>query len=162
MKQNIQELPEGWTEDKVKMLLSLYPTLSNLDKSLDAIGISRSIRNRDFARETLKQQELWKQGPNVQPRQVFTFYTAAIWHETSKNEAEACVRGGHEEGNRIINDLVNRFGITLHNVSYAYAQIEERHIMIAITVVYRGTPDATLLSKSAQDLYDTVPLAEEN
>lgn len=163
MKQNIQELPEGWTEDKLKMLLSLYPTLSNLDKSLDAIGISRSMRNRNFARETLKEQGLWEQGekPNVLRRQVFTFHATAFWPEKDQNEAEKCIRGSHEEGNRIINHLVNQFGITLYNVSYAYAPIEERHIIIAITVVYKGTQDADLLKKTAQNLHDTATLAGE-
>jgi DNA segregation ATPase FtsK/SpoIIIE-like protein len=59
--QNEAVLPFGWTEKKVDMLPGFYEGLESLDKALKALKLPTSQRNRDFAREILKQQKLWKE-----------------------------------------------------------------------------------------------------
>ena len=54
-------LPASWTKMKLDMLPGFYRVLGNLDKSLEAVEISVTQRNRDFARDVLKQQGLWKE-----------------------------------------------------------------------------------------------------
>jgi hypothetical protein len=53
--------PAGWTEEKISQLTGAFLATGHLDNSLKALGLSTSQRNRDFARETLKQQGLWKE-----------------------------------------------------------------------------------------------------
>jgi hypothetical protein len=54
-------LPPGWTQDHVKMLPFLYKACGNLDTCLITMELSKYPRNRDFAREILKRQGLWKE-----------------------------------------------------------------------------------------------------
>ncbi len=51
----------GWDQEKFHLLPGAYIALGNIDKSLEALKISTSQRNRDFARERLKQLGLWKE-----------------------------------------------------------------------------------------------------
>jgi hypothetical protein len=53
--------PPGWDEEKVFQLIGAFLAINHLDNSLKAIGLSTSQRNRDFARETLRQQGLLKE-----------------------------------------------------------------------------------------------------
>lgn len=53
-------LPPGWTQEKMDLIPGLYRALGNLDKALDGIEVSRYPRNRDFARDILKQQGIWR------------------------------------------------------------------------------------------------------
>lgn len=59
--QPVTQLPEGWTWEKQKTLPNLYRALGNLDKCLETLDLSRLNRNRDFAREILRQHGLWKE-----------------------------------------------------------------------------------------------------
>ncbi len=52
--EGVTVLPSGWTEEKVIMLQGFYRVLQNIDKCLEALDLSTSQRNRDFARDTLK------------------------------------------------------------------------------------------------------------
>ncbi len=52
--------PPGWTQEKADLIPGLYRALGSLDKCLDGVEVSRYPRNRDFARDILKQQGLWK------------------------------------------------------------------------------------------------------
>jgi len=53
--------PTGWSQEKIRMLPGFYKGFGNLDRSLEALEISTSPKNREFARETLKRQGLWKE-----------------------------------------------------------------------------------------------------
>lgn len=59
--QMVDALPPGWTQEHVKMLPFLYKACGNLDTCLTTMEISKYQRNRDFAREILKKQGLWKE-----------------------------------------------------------------------------------------------------
>ncbi len=54
-------LPPGWTEEKIALLPGLYRVFEELDSCLKGLEFSTSQRNRDFARDILKQQGLWKE-----------------------------------------------------------------------------------------------------
>jgi hypothetical protein len=54
-------LPAGWDQDKLHMLPGFYRGFENLDKALTALQVSTSKANRDFAREELRKQRLWKE-----------------------------------------------------------------------------------------------------
>ncbi|GHO94804.1 hypothetical protein KSF_048520 [Reticulibacter mediterranei] len=55
------ELPGGWDEKKLDMLPGFYLVFNSLDDTLKALQLSTSQKNRDFARNTLKQQGIWKE-----------------------------------------------------------------------------------------------------
>lgn len=59
--QNEPLRPPRWDSAKIQQLAGAFLATNHLDNSLKAIGLSTSQRNRDFARELLKQQELWKE-----------------------------------------------------------------------------------------------------
>ena len=48
--------PEGWDEEKVKTLPMIYRACNNIDKCLQAMDLSTSQRNRDYARDLLKEE----------------------------------------------------------------------------------------------------------
>ena len=54
-------LPPGWTKEKMTLIPGFYRVFNNLDDALKAIEVSTHPRNRDFGREILKQQGLWKE-----------------------------------------------------------------------------------------------------
>lgn len=58
--QNEPLRPDGWDDEKIHRLTGAFLATNHLDNSLKAIGLSTSQRNRDFARDILKQQGLWK------------------------------------------------------------------------------------------------------
>jgi Helicase HerA, central domain len=60
--QNAPLLPPGWTQETVTALPYVYKGVKSLDDSLKTLEISTGQRNRDFARDILKQQGLWKDG----------------------------------------------------------------------------------------------------
>jgi hypothetical protein len=53
-------LPPGWDLEKLELLPKFYKVMG-LDKALLGLELSTSQRNRDFARDALKQQGLWKE-----------------------------------------------------------------------------------------------------
>ena len=55
-----ESLPPEWDEEKIQQLVGAYRATNHLDNSLKALGLSTSQRNRDYARELLKQNNLWK------------------------------------------------------------------------------------------------------
>jgi hypothetical protein len=55
-----RELPPGWDEKKLDMLPGFYLVFNSLDDTLKALQLSTSQKNRDFARNILKQQGVWK------------------------------------------------------------------------------------------------------
>jgi hypothetical protein len=56
----VTELPSGWDEKKLDMLPGFYIVFNSLDDTLKALQLSTSQKNRDFARNILKQQGVWK------------------------------------------------------------------------------------------------------
>lgn len=60
--QNTPLLPPGWTQETVTALPYVYKGMKSLDDSLKTLEISTGQRNRDFARDILKQAGLWKEG----------------------------------------------------------------------------------------------------
>lgn len=54
-------MPDGWTEKKAALVPGLYRVFGDLDDCLKGLEFSTSQKNRDFAREILKQQGLWKE-----------------------------------------------------------------------------------------------------
>jgi hypothetical protein len=53
--------PPGWDAEKIHQIIGAFRATNHLDNSLKALDLSTSQRNRDFAREILKQQGLWKE-----------------------------------------------------------------------------------------------------
>lgn len=53
--------PQEWSEEKEFQLIGAFLATRHLDNSLKALSLSTSQRNRDFARDTLKQRGLWKE-----------------------------------------------------------------------------------------------------
>jgi hypothetical protein len=54
----VTALPTGWTDEKAQMLPGFYRVFKNLDKCLEALDLSTSQRNRDYAREMLQEKGL--------------------------------------------------------------------------------------------------------
>lgn len=52
--------PLDWDDKKIELLSGFYRVFNSLDKCLQALDLSTSQRNRDFARDMLKKQGLWK------------------------------------------------------------------------------------------------------
>ena len=53
--------PPGWDSEKIHQIIGAFRATNHLDNSLKALDLSTSQRNRDVAREILKQQGLWKE-----------------------------------------------------------------------------------------------------
>lgn len=55
---NERVLPDGWTEKKAEMLIGFYRVFNSIDKALMALDLAQSQRNRECARNLLKEQGL--------------------------------------------------------------------------------------------------------
>jgi hypothetical protein len=52
--------PEGWTLRHTETLPGIYEVVESIDKSLRALKLSTTPKNREYAKMLLKQQGLWK------------------------------------------------------------------------------------------------------